>query len=141
MPRHPLHAPLVHFPLALLGTSLVFDVVGIVRGEALWWAIGFWNVALGLTVSVATAVTGFVDSLRVVPDSPASPIVTRHMLSVLTSLSCYGAAMFVRGGPGAATGLTRSATLALEAVGFVLLMLAGWLGGEMVYRHGVGRMS
>ena len=141
MPRHPLHAPFVHFPVALLGTSLLFDVVGLVRGEALWWAIAFWNVALGLCVGGVTAATGFADSLRIAPDSPASPVLTRHMLVVLAALSCYGAALLVRDGAGPPVGASRLATLGLEGVGLVLLLLAGWLGGEMVYRHGVGRTT
>src|SRR5262249_59659058 len=58
---HPLHAVLSDFPLALLGTSLLWDAVGLWRGEAIWWAIAFWNIALGLIVALAAATAGAVD--------------------------------------------------------------------------------
>jgi uncharacterized membrane protein len=139
--RHPLHTAFVHFPLALLGTSLVFDVVGLLRDDPLWWSIAFWNIALGLAIGVLTATTGFIDSLKVPADSPASPLVTRHMVAVATALTCYGASIWARGGAGAPEGLVLAAALALEGLGLVLLLLGGYWGGEMVYRHGVGRVD
>ncbi|HMI93678.1 MAG TPA: DUF2231 domain-containing protein [Polyangiales bacterium] len=137
-PTHPLHTVFVHFPIALLGTSLAFDLLGLARDEASWWAISYWNIALGLAVSVITMVTGLIDSMRVPQDSPAAAIVTRHMIAMLAALSCYGAALAFRpvGRPPTAGALV--ATLALEGVGLGLLLLGGFLGGELVYRHGVG---
>ena len=137
-PVHPLHTVFVHFPIALLGTSLAFDLLGLVRDEASWWAIGYWNIALGLVVSVITVATGLIDSTRVPQASPAAAIVTRHLLAMLSALSCYGAALAIRpvGQPPTATALL--ATLGLEGVGLGLLLLGGFLGGDLVYRHGVG---
>jgi uncharacterized membrane protein len=139
--RHPLHAALVHFPMALLGTSLAFDGAGLVTGAPTWWTISFWNLALGLALGLLAGVTGFIDSLRVPEDAPAAPVVARHMLVVLAGLSCYGLALVVRGGTGAPVGTARVGTLALEALGLVSLLVAGWLGGELVYRHGVGQLE
>lgn len=137
-PVHPIHAAFVHFPIALLGTSLAFDLVGLLRAEALWWAIAYWNIALGLAVSVLTAGTGLFDSMRVAPDSPASPVVTRHLLAMIAALSCYGAALAIRPVAQMPAGGVLYATLALEGVGLGLLLLGAFLGGELVYRHGVG---
>lgn len=52
---HPLHAVLSDVPVGLLGTSLVWDAVGLWRGEPVWWAISFWAIALGLAVAAAAA--------------------------------------------------------------------------------------
>ena len=138
--RPPLHAAFVHFPIALLGTSLVFDGAALVLGAPLGWTIAFWNLALGLAISVVTATTGLVDSLRVAPEAAAATVVTRHMLVVLSALTCYGAALLVRGGAQVPTGSACLGTLALELGGLVLLLVGGWLGGELVYRHGVGHV-
>lgn len=137
--RHPIHAAFVHFPIALLGTSLVFDGLGVWRAAPLFWAIAFWNIALGLGVSLLTVGTGLADSIKVPEDSPASPTVMRHLLVMLSALSCYGLALFARGGSATPTGNALFETLALEAVGLGLLMYGGWLGGELVYRHGIGQ--
>lgn len=138
--RVPLHPLFVHFPIALLGTSLVFDIVGLVRNEPVWWTIAFWNIALGLVVGLVTATTGLLDSLRIRQDSPAAKLVTPHLLSMVAALSCYGIALIVRGGTGIPSSKGTLTTLVLEAVGLVLLIVGGYLGGEMVYRHGVGQM-
>lgn len=137
---HPLHPPLVHFPIALLGTSLLFDLVGLLRDEPVWWAIAFWNIALGLVIAVVTASTGLLDSLKVPEQSAASPMVVRHLSAMAGALSLYGAALAVRAGPARPQGWELTATLALEAAGLVLLLLGGWWGGELVYRHGIGRL-
>jgi len=137
--RHPIHTMFVHFPLALLGTSLGFDVVALLRHSAIFWAIAFWNMAAGLVIALATVTSGLVDSAGVPPESSASPVVTRHLLVMLAALGCYGAALIVRGGGDAPFGPALLATLALEGVGLGLLMFGGWLGGELVYRYGVGR--
>jgi uncharacterized membrane protein len=139
--RHPLHAAFVHFPLALLGTSLAFDGTAMFRGTSVFWAVSFWNIALGLALSLITAATGLFDSARAPLSSAASATVTRHMIAVSSGLSCYGLALFARGGASVPTGKALVATLALEVLGFALLALGGWLGGELVYRHGVGRAS
>jgi uncharacterized membrane protein len=137
--RHPIHAAFVHFPIALLGTSLLFDALGLWRAEPLFWAIAFWNIALGLALSVLTVGTGLADSIKVPEDSPASATTMRHLLVMLSALSCYGLALFARGGSALPANHASLETLALEALGLGLLMYGGWLGGELVYRHGVGR--
>jgi len=137
-PVHPIHTVFVHFPIALLGTSLAFDLLGLARNDALWWAIAYWNIALGLAVSVITVSTGLIDSTRVPQGSPAAAIVTRHLIAMLAALSCYGAALAIRPVGQAPTAAGLVATLALEGVGLGLLLLGGFLGGELVYQHGVG---
>jgi uncharacterized membrane protein len=137
--RHPVHAAFVHFPLALLGTSVGFDAAALAGAGAVFWTIAFWNIALGLVLALATVVSGSVDSAAVPSESSASAVVTRHLVVMLAALGCYGAALAVRGGSAAPVGHAVPATLALEGVGLALLLFGGWLGGELVYRHGVGR--
>lgn len=141
VPRYPLHPPLVHFPLALLATSLPFDLVGVLRHENLWWTIAFWNIAGGLAIGLVTASAGLIDSARVPEQSPASSVLSRHMICMLAALGCYGVALIVRAGTGVPAGSALPITLALEALGLVLLLLGGYLGGELVYRHGIGRIE
>lgn len=136
----PLHPQFVHFPIALLGTSLIFDIIGLARGEPVWWSIAFWNIALGLVIAAVAATTGLMDSRRVKSDSPAAKVVTPHMLSMIAAVVAYGVALIIRGGPGTPSGAGIAGTIVLEAVGLLLLIVGGYLGGEMVYRHGVGQM-
>src|SRR3954471_19314514 len=98
--RHPLHAAFVHFPLALLGTSLGFDVAALARGSSVFWTIAFWNIVAGLVLGLFAVFSGLADSAAVPPDSSASSVVTRHMLVMLAAVGCYALALVVRGGSG-----------------------------------------
>src|SRR5438445_10591080 len=108
--RHPIHTVFVHFPLALLGTSLGFDLVALLRDSLVFWTIAFWNIAAGLVIALATVTSGLADSAAVPPESNASPVVTRHLLVMLGALGCYGAALVVRGGSAAPSGHALAAT-------------------------------
>jgi uncharacterized membrane protein len=44
---HPLHPMLVNFPLGLLVTSAVFDIIHWVTGNGYWSGIAFWMIAAG----------------------------------------------------------------------------------------------
>jgi uncharacterized membrane protein len=136
---HPVHALLSDFPLALLGTSLIWDAIGIVRGETLWWAISFWDMALGVAAGVAAATAGAVDYAAIERDDPALSTATRHMLVMGTAVSLYSVALLVRGGPSPPIGVARNATLVLEGIGLAALSVGGWFGGHLVFHHGVGR--
>ncbi len=135
---HPLHAVLSDFPLALLGTSLLWDGVGLWRGEALWWAIAFWSIVAGLAAAVLTAFAGAVDYAAIRQDHPALGAATRHMLLMLTAVTPYLASLLVRGGAAPPAGRSLLAVLGLEVVGVALLAIGGWYGGHLVFHYGVG---
>jgi uncharacterized membrane protein len=134
---HPLHAALSDFPVALLGTSLVWDLIGVWRNEAVWWAISFWNMALGLAVALLAAMAGAVDYAAIKRER-ALKMATTHMVVMLLAVSMYAASLLWRGGPSPPVGVTRVAGMILESAGLILLMAGGWLGGHLVFHHGVG---
>ncbi|HET9532202.1 MAG TPA: DUF2231 domain-containing protein, partial [Blastocatellia bacterium] len=125
--------------MALLGTSLVWDVIGIWRAEPLWWAISYWNVVLGLALAVVAATAGAVDYAAIEQDHPALATGIRHMLYMLGAIGVYTISLVVRGGTAPPTGTSRIAVLFIEGVGLVLLSVGGWYGGHLVFRYGIGR--
>jgi uncharacterized membrane protein len=136
---HPLHAVLSDVPVGLLGTSPVWDAVGLWRGEPVWWAISFWGIALGLAAAAAAATAGFVDYAAIPQDDPAQATAIRHMMFVLGALAPYGISLAVRGGSAPPSGGSATAVLLLDALGLLLLSVGGWYGGHLVFHHGVGR--
>lgn len=136
---HPLHAMLSDFPLALLGTSLLWDALGLWRGEAVWWAISFWNIALGVITALAAATAGAADYAAIKPESPPSGVAMTHMLLMLSAVGLYVASLVLRGGPAPPVGAARIAGLICEALGLFLLVAGGWCGGHLVFHHGIGR--
>ena len=136
---HPLHAVLSDFPLALLGTSLLWDAAGMWRGEAVWWAISFWDIALGLVIALAAAMAGAVDYAAINGGDQVVKLATTHMTLMLLAAGMYVASLLVRGGPLPPVGGSRTLVLILESMGLILLTVGGWCGGHLVFHHGVGR--
>ncbi len=136
---HPLHAMLSDAPIALLGSSIVWDATGLVRGETIWWTIGYWNVALGVAAAAMAAVAGLVDFASIDEKHPAARTAQLHMLAALGAVGLYVGSLLARGGQGEPAGWRLAITVAIDAVGFALLSAAGWLGGHLVFRFGVGR--
>lgn len=135
---HPLHAVLSDFPLALLGTSLLWDAAGLWRGEAVWWVISFWSIAAGLAAALLAGLAGAVDYAAIRQDSPALGTATRHMLLMLTAVTPYLASLLVRGGATPPEGRSLLAVLLLEVLGVALLSVGGWYGGHLVFHFGIG---
>jgi uncharacterized membrane protein len=137
---HPAHAILSDFPLALLGTSLLWDGVAVYRGEAVWWAISFWSIALGLLAAMAAATVGAVDYAAIRQEHPALADANKHMLFVLAAVAPYVVSLLVRGGAGEpGSGRAVVAVICLEGLGVLLLSVGGWYGGHLVFHHGIGR--
>jgi uncharacterized membrane protein len=137
--RHPLHPPLVHAPLGLLSTAPLWDLLALWQPGPTWAALAFWNLALGLALALVAACAGLVDA-QAVREPEASRRLSAHTLLMLAAVAVFGASLAWRAGPLPPTGLAAWGVLAVDGAGALLLLVGGWHGGELVYRHGVGRM-
>ncbi|MBI3896966.1 MAG: DUF2231 domain-containing protein [Gammaproteobacteria bacterium] len=135
---HPLHPALVHFPMALWLTAIVWDVVGTYRPEALWWQMGFWSLTLGVVSALPALVSGFIEYLALDPDEPAMNTATLHMLLMFGATVAFGASVLLRVQVGTSVAPSVWAW-AITLSGAALLAGGGWLGGKLVYHHGIGR--
>jgi uncharacterized membrane protein len=137
LPGHPLHPPLTD---ATIGTYTfatiagLAEVLGITEDSG---AYGWWiALILGLIVTVPTALTGLADWLTITWRSELWWTATYHLLSMVTATVFFGlAAIF---GHAAYThGDVSSGAFVLTLVGFAFLTLGGWLGGTVVFVHGM----
>jgi uncharacterized membrane protein len=132
----PAHPALVHIPLAALVLLPVWDVLGLLRPEPVWWLVGFWTLAAGLVVAVPAAIAGLTDYVTLGQDHPAQPAATRHMILMLTAVSIGVVRLVLQGGPEAPENgawLVGASVLAAAVVTF-----GARVGGQLVYRYGVG---
>jgi uncharacterized membrane protein len=65
---HPVHPMLVVFPLGLLSTAVVFDLVYLATDNGDFATVAFWAIAAGLVGGVAAAIFGLWDRLAGVAD-------------------------------------------------------------------------
>jgi uncharacterized membrane protein len=130
----------VHFPLALWMAAILWDLVGWWQADPLWWRMGYWCLALGLAVSLPALITGLLDYLALRADEPGLNVATAHMMVMMSATTAFGASWLIRAQAGSAFAPSAWA-FALALVGAALLAVGGWLGGTLVYHHGIGRIN
>ena len=135
----PLHPILVHFPIALLITSVLFDAAGvIVKREALREG-ALWLLALGLVAGVAAGVAGLVAKEAAGKAGIAESLIERHETLAFVTLAIFGTLLgyrlFLRN---QLVRVTLAVYLIGALVGIGTLSATGYFGGHLVYEHGAG---
>jgi uncharacterized membrane protein len=119
----------------VLATGLgVIGAAGAIKepaGKAMWLAlIG------GLIVAVPTAATGLTDWLFIEWGTAPWRTATAHMAAMVTAVVLFALAAWQQHS-GYVDGRVTTAGLVLTVVGFAVLTLGGWLGGTVVFVHGM----
>lgn len=135
---HPIHPMLVVFPIGLYIISFVFDLVYLSIGDPFWFRMAYWTILGGWVGNLAAAIPGFLDYLTLPPKTEARQIATYHMGIGVALAILYFANLLLRDGGIIADDMRPWSVVILNLVGVLLIGLQGWLGGELVYRHGIG---
>lgn len=137
LPGHPLHPPLTDATIGIYTFATIagfVEVVGITErnGAIAWWLA----LVVGLIVTVPTALAGFADWLTIEWQSELWWSATYHMIAMVSATVFFGlAAIF---GHTSYTHANVSAgSYVLTLIGFGCLALGGWLGGAVVFVHGM----
>ena len=128
---HPIHPMLVAIPIGLWIFSLVCDLAyAFYAPTDAWRTVALYTLIGGIVGALLGALPGFVDLLSL-PDGPRRTALI-HMGINLTVVALYvvNAWLRLQGGGG-------QTPLVLSVIGVGLLAVSGWLGGKMVYVHGV----
>jgi uncharacterized membrane protein len=127
---------LVIFRVAGGAPAPAADVASLWLGEPAWRFAAI-SMSVGCIVALAAMAAGLWEFAKLRDGHPALPVANRHMLFALGSFCAYATSLLLRWSQGElhAPGMPA---LAASIVGFVLLGVTGWLGGQLVYAHGVG---
>jgi len=132
--KHPIHPMLVVFPIGLWIFSLACDLVYLFGpANPLWRNMAFYTMAGGWIGALAAAVPGLIDYFSM-SQGAAKRIATTHMTLNLVVVTLYAINLWIRWAGDGAAGWT----VGLSVVAVLLLAATGWLGGELVYVHGMG---
>jgi uncharacterized membrane protein len=132
---HALHQMLVAFPLGLLTTAVVFDVIYLVSNVAPWTQAAYYMVGAGVIGGLVAAVPGWVDWWAIPRGTRAKRVGLLHGVGNVMVLVLFALSWLLRR-PTPSAPPTEAIVAGLVAV--VLAAGTAWLGGELVNRMGVG---
>lgn len=134
---HPIHPPLTDVVVGAFTVAVVAVVVGWVGFlEARMVDVAFLASVVGLVAALPTATTGFVDYLRMPRGSSLRRTTTLHWVAMVLSVAVFtaGAALLQ---PGDAGGRMPILGGAVVVGGWVVLLFGSWVGGGIVFHHGM----
>ncbi len=137
---HALHPILIVFPLGLLATAVIFDVIYLFTSNNMWATVAYWMIAAGLIGGAVSAPFGWIDWFAIPSGTRAKSTGLLHGLGNVVVLLLFIGSWWLRRDSASASAPYVPSTIALilSFAGAGLALLTGWLGGELVERLGVG---
>jgi uncharacterized membrane protein len=132
---HPVHPMLIVFPLGLLATAVLFDIIYLISDNSLWTVVSYYMVGAGVIGGLAAAVFGWLDWFAIPNGTRAKRVGLWHGVGNVVVLGLFILSGILRRENPA---VPPTGAIVAGLVGFVLAAVTGWLGGELVDRLGVG---
>ena len=130
---HPIHPMLVTIPIGLWIFSLACDLIHVGGGATAWTTVALFTMGGGIVGALAAALFGSIDMLSLPPGPRKTALA--HMAINLAVVALYAVNFALR---------LRAETsepgklIWLSVIAIALLGMSGWLGGKLVYEHGIG---
>lgn len=135
---HPVHQQLVVFPVGLLATAVVFDLIYLFGGSPTMAIVSFWMIVAGLVGGALAVPFGIIDWLAIPEGTRAKSVGAIHGMGNFTVMLLFLLSALIRINDQAEP---LQMALGLSITGGVLALATAWMGGELVSRLGVGVSS
>jgi uncharacterized membrane protein len=133
---HPIHQVLIVFPLGLLATAVVFDVLQLITGTDGFSVASWYMIAAGIVGGLLAALFGLIDYLAIPTGTRARRVGTVHGVGNVVVVVLFAISWLLRGDE--ASHVPGVLAFLLSLAGALLALVTGWLGGELIDRLGVG---
>lgn len=133
---HQIHPMVIVFPLGLLAVSVIFDLAYLASHHEVFSETAYWNITAGILGGLLAAVFGFWDWLTIPRGTRAKRIGAFHGLLNVVVVALFAANWAMRRDE--PFHAPTSTTIVLSVVAVLFALVAGWLGGELVERLGIG---
>lgn len=133
---HPAHPILIVFPLGLLATAVIIDVLYLVMRDERLAYTAFVMIAAGCITGAVAAIFGFWDWLAIPNGTRAKSVGAMHGLGNVAVIALFIISLLLRRGD--PNFVPSWLALIPSFLAFVISAVTGWLGGELVDRLGVG---
>src|SRR5687767_12869717 len=132
---HAIHPIMIVFPLGLLATGVVFDVIYLIWGNPNMALVAYWMIAAGIVGGLLAAPFGWIDWFAIPSGTRAKSIGLMHGVGQTIAILLFAASWWLRSDAPARPEMLASV---LSFIGAGVAGFGGWLGGELVERLGVG---
>jgi uncharacterized membrane protein len=133
---HAIHPILIVFPLGLLATGVIFDVIYLIWGNPTMATVAFYMIAAGIVGGAFAAPPGWIDWFAIPSGTRAKSVGLTHGLGNVVVLILFILSWWLRrNSPNYQPDIFA---YFLSFAGAGLALLTSWLGGELVERLGVG---
>ena len=132
---HPVHQMLIVFPLGLLATAVVFDLIYLAGGDVTIATVSYWMIAAGLIGGLVAAPFGWIDWIAIPSGTRAKSVGFYHGIGNVVVMFIFACSWFMRRD---LPERPEVIALLLSFIGGGLALVTGWLGGELVDRLGIG---
>jgi uncharacterized membrane protein len=126
---------LIVFPLGLLATAVIFDIIYLVSGNTRWTLAAYYMIGAGILGCLAAALFGWLDWLTIPGGTRAKRIGLWHGVGNVVVLALFAMSWVLRRDT---PDLPPTGAIVAGLIGVVLAVITSWLGGELVDRLGVG---
>ena len=130
-----LHPMLVHFPVGLLTSGVVFEIYGALRNDEVVESAGRLNIRFGFWSLFPVLLVGFLGMISLENTEKFKDFLSSHLKFALVTAGVFISAMLVARYLRKPWG--RVLYFLIIAVGGVCVLTTGYFGGEMVHRFGV----
>lgn len=133
---HPIHPMLIVLPLGLFLMAVFTDIAYLATGNPTFAAVSYWDIGAGIAGGLLAAIFGLIDWWAIPSGTRAKSIGLYHGVSNVIVVALFLISCLMRN---RVEGYLPSTTASvLIFAGIVVGAVAGWMGGELVDRLGVG---
>jgi uncharacterized membrane protein len=132
---HPVHQMLIVFPLGLLATAVIFDLIYLAGGDVTMAVVSYWMIAAGIIGGFVAAPFGWIDWFAIPSGTRAKSVGLYHGIGNVVVMVLFACSWFMRRD---LPERPEVIALLLSFMGAGLALVTGWLGGELVDRLGIG---
>ncbi|HXS55974.1 MAG TPA: DUF2231 domain-containing protein [Hanamia sp.] len=135
---HPIHPMLIAFPVAFYTGALACFIAFSSNHNIFWFKAGYVANVAGVIMALVAAVPGFIDWLYIPSDSKAKKTGVFHLVCNVVALLLFAINLWMLKDKWNADNPAVGDALVLTGAGFVLTIVAGFLGWTLVQTHHVG---
>jgi nitrite reductase/ring-hydroxylating ferredoxin subunit/uncharacterized membrane protein len=128
---HPLHPVITDIPLGTWTLAVLFDIIYIFNRTPTWSTAADLTIFIGVLAALGAAVTGYTDWNETIDRERRVGIA--HGLTNTVVVVLYIISLVIR-----VSGGGRGVAIVLALIGYVLVISAAYLGGEMIFSIGTG---